>query len=334
MNPRIVGLRVAVITFATLASFATVSSQDSGTQYWSPLEPFRIEVDRTNTEVRGLLDRWERIGSELQRNSNSFAGTYRKDGYRGWILRWAPGAGFVYFYHSEGLSLIDFSYGDVEVTPNEIRFIPEREMRVTFRETTLRTPLVWVPAQTQQLRYMIPKNEIKDFGQYVAGLSDYNDFNGPCCEFDPFFAEPVSTVDLARSNSVIYIPDEYQQFIKRPITGYVNFVGKRRIVKHYGLAGKFYEASLGECSLRPIAINVGSFHGIRKNMLLRVMGDQFDLPGQFIKVTSVHRRTAVALLIRAVDDSRNETYLQSDKRISFPLIRPGMRVTTSPILGN
>jgi hypothetical protein len=104
-----IGLRVAVITFVILASFTSASSQDSVTQYWSPVEPFRIEVDRTNTEVRALLDRWDRIGTELQRKSNSFAGTYRKDGYNGWILRWAPGAGFVYFYHSEGLSLIDFS---------------------------------------------------------------------------------------------------------------------------------------------------------------------------------------------------------------------------------
>ena len=328
-------LRVAVITCAILASFATVSGQDSGTQYWYPVEPYRIEVDRTNPEVRGLLDQWERIGSELsQRNSNSFAGTYRKDAYRGWILRWSPGAGFVYFYHYEGLSLIDFSYGAVAVTPTEIQFIPEREMSLTLMGNKLRTPLVWIPAQTQHLRYMIPKTEFNDFGQYVAGLSHYNDFNGPCCEFDPFFAEPVSAVDVIRSDSVISVPDEYQQFIKRPITGYINFVGKRRIVKDYGLTGTLFQSRLGECSLRFIAINVGRFHGISKNMLLRVMGDQFNLAGQYIKVTSVRRRTAFAVLIRPVDDKGNETYVESDKRISLPLIRPGMRVTTSPIMNH
>ena len=60
--------------------------------------------------------------------------------------------------------------------------------------------------------------------------------------------------------------------------------------------------------------------------------------GQFIKVTSAGRRTAVAVLIREVDDRDNESYpldpFESDKRVSLPPIRPGMRVTTSPILNN
>ena len=319
-------------TLVILALFTTVSGQDPGTRYWSPVEPYRIEVDRTNSEVRALLDRWERIGSELERNPNGFAGTYRKDGYRGWILRWAPQTGFVYFYHYEGLSLIDFSYGDVAVTPTGIRFIPQRQMKVTFRGTTLRTPLVWIPAQTQHLRYMIPKIELKDFGRYVAGFSDYNDFNGPCCEFQPFFVAPVPAVDVGRSHSGISVPDEYQQFIKQPITGYVTFVGKRRIVKDYGLDAKLFSSSLGECSLRTIAINVGRRHGIRKNMLLRVVGDQFNVPGQYIKITAVQGRTAVAVLIRRVDEHGNETYVDSDKLITLPPLRAGMRVTTSPII--
>ena len=47
---------------------------------------------------------------------------------------------------------------------------------------------------------------------------------------------------------------------------------------------------------------------------------------------AVHRRTAAAVLIRQVDDNGNETYIQSNEPISYPPLRPGMRVTTSPIL--
>lgn len=330
-------LRIVRMLFVTVVVFGVVKAQDSDAQFWYPVEPFRIEVDRQNPEVRALLERWDRIGNEARDSTNSFAGTFLKSGYRGWILRWAPHAGFIYVYHSEGLSIIDFSYGKVEVTSSEIRFIPERDMRETFRGIKLKTPLTWVTAQSPRSKYMVPKDEVKDFGQYVAGLGHYTDFNGPCCEFDPFFVSPRSTVELAGSDAAVLVPDEYQRFMRQPITGRIVSVGKRRTVKAYGLHGKFYSHYFLEgCSLTPLAIDVGRIHGIRKNMLLRLAG-QSDLPGQYIQVTSVGRQTAGAVLIRDVDDGNNESYIDnpaSDQRISYPPIRPGMRVTTSPILKN
>jgi hypothetical protein len=72
-------------------------------------------------------------------------------------------------------------------------------------------------------------------------------------------------------------------------------------------------------------------------MLLRIAGVEF-LPSQYIQVTSVGKRTATAVLIRNVDDRNNESYIDdnpaSDQRLSYPPIRRGMRVTTSPILNN
>ena len=322
-------LRPVLMLLITIVVFAVTKGQDPESQYWYPVEPFRIEVDRQNPEVRALLERWDRIGDET-RNI-----TYQKSGYRGWLLRWAPRAGFVYVYHSEGLSIIDFSYGKVETTSSEIRFIPERDMRETFRRNKLRTPLTWVAAQSPQLKFMIPKNEIESFGQYMAGLHDYNDFNGPCCEFDPFFVSTVPTGELVLSVLPIVVPEDYERFMKRPITGRIVSIGKRRIVKSYGLEGQLYSHHFAESSLTPIAIDVGKIHGLRKNMLLRFVGDQFNMPSQYIQVTSVGRETAAAVLIRDVDDRNHESYIvnpESGQRISFPPIQPGMQVTTSPIL--
>ena len=320
-----IGLRVALTILITVSVSAVVKGQD----YWYPVEPFRIAVDRQNPEVRQLLERWDRIGAEAE------GLIYQKSGYRGWLLRWAPQAGFVYVFHSEGLSIIDFSYGKVEVTSSEIRFIPERDMRESYRGNKLNTPLTWVAAQSPRLKFMIPKDEIQNFGQYVAGLRDYNDFNGPCCEFDPFF---VSTREVTSGVAAIVVPDEYQRFISRPITGRIVSVGKRRIVKSYGLEGKLYSQSFEKSSLTPITIDVGRMHGLRKNMLLRFTGDQFNLPDQLIRVTSVGRQTASAVVIRSVDDGKNESYLVNlsgpNQRINFPPVRPGMRVTSSPILNN
>lgn len=318
MSIKSIERRLVLILVVTVASFGVARGQESEPQYWYPVEPFRIEVDRGNPEIRELLARWDRIGTEAQGSTNRFAGLYVKSGYRGWLLRWAPGAGYVYVFHYEGLSIIDFSYGKVEVTASEIRFIPERDMRETYREQPLKTPLNWVATQAPQWKFMIPADELKDFGEYVAGLSVYNDFNGPCCEFDPFFVAPTATGEVAG----ITVPDKYQRFVKRPITGSIVSVGKRRVVKEYGLEGKFFSHSfLEKTSLTPVTVNAGRNHGLKKNMLLRFAGAQFDLPGEYIQVISVGRQTATALVIRGAD-------------ASFPPIRPGLRVTTSPILDN
>ncbi len=85
-------------------------------------------------------------------------------------------------------------------------------------------------------------------------------------------------------------------------------IGKRRIVKSYGLRGELYGHAFEASSLTPIAIDVGRRHGLRKNMLLRFAGDQFNLPGQYIRVTSVGSQTATAVLIRPVDERNNESY--------------------------
>jgi len=225
-------LRVALIFLLTVVFFAVATGQVSESQYWSPVEPFRIEVDRHDPEVRELLERWDRIGAEVQ-------DMYQKSGYNGWLLRWAPHAGFVYVYHSEGLSIIDFSYGKVEVTASAIRFIPERDMREVSRGQKLKTPLIWMAAKSPQLKFMIPRDEIKDFGQYVAGLREYNDFNGPCCEFDPFFVSP-GRGEVMSGISEIVVPDEYRRFMSPPLTGRIVLIGKPRIVKSYGLYGKLY----------------------------------------------------------------------------------------------
>ena len=330
------GFRIVLLLFVTLGAFGVTKGQEP--QFWYPVEPFRIEVDRQNPEVRALLERWDTIGNEARDSTNGFAGTFLKSGYRGWILRWAPHAGFIYVYHYEGLSIIDFSYGKVEVTSSEIRFIPERDMRETFRGIKLRTPLTWVAAQSPRSKYMVPKAEVKDFGQYVAGLSYYNDFNGPCCEFDPFFVWRATNAEPARSDEAVLIPDEYQRLMRQPITGRIVSVGKRRTVKYYRLQGKFYSHNFLEgASLTPIVIDAGRIQGLRKNMLLRITGSEF-LPSQYIQVTSVSRQTATAVLIRNVDDRNNESYIDdnpaSNQRLSYPPIHPGMRVTTSPILNN
>src|SRR5690349_21420811 len=138
---KFISLRAAFILLVTVALFNVTKGQVSESQYWYPVEPFRIEVDRKNPEVRELLERWDRIGNEAQGISSGAAGTCLKPAQTGWLLRRGRRVGFVYCYRAEGVSIIDFGYGTVGVMADALQFIPEDDMRETLRDRKPETPL-------------------------------------------------------------------------------------------------------------------------------------------------------------------------------------------------
>src|SRR2546430_489778 len=137
-------LRCLLLLFVFIpVCWPSVCAQSRPEEYWQPIEHTQISLDRNDLQVRTLLSRWSEIGEDLKTNSNPFAGTYEMLGYVGYFLRWSPDKGFIYVFHSEGLSIIDFSYGQVRVTPTEILFVAEREMKETWRGQKLKTPTAW-----------------------------------------------------------------------------------------------------------------------------------------------------------------------------------------------
>lgn len=323
-------LIVAVLLLPCLNQ--NVASQQD--QYWEPTEHYRIEIDPHNAEVRALISRWNEIGEEIKSSKNPLAGTYEKTGYRGWLLRWSPAKGFVYVYHSEGLSIIDFSFGKVRVTSDKILFDPEREMKETFRETKLTTPREWIPADSTAGSYLVAAQEIKAFGNYVGGFGNKNDFIGPCCDFDPFFFSPKQMTRDPRATSLV-VPAAYESFIRKPINGKIIYVGKKRFVRNYRLDGDLYYQLFTNASLTRVGLNVGSQRGVRKNQLFRLIGQPDP---QYLKVTAVGKRTSSGVVIRDRNDDGSETYFKSangtpdSREKPFPPLQAGIKVTTSPIL--
>lgn len=288
--------------------------------------------DAPKEELESLKSRWTAIEQELKHPTNEFAGTYVVGGeMRQSILRWAPDNGFVYVYVYERLDVIDFSYGRVKITPSEITFIIEREQRSKDQENQLRmTPSRWIPAKWKNRRYMIQIERIADFGNYVAGFNAYNDFNGPCCEFIPFFV-----LGGDDNSGGIYqkpsVPKEYEAFIKSPIEATIISVGKRRIVKDYGSEGELYGHLHLLASLTSVRIDVGRRLGVKRDMLFRLV-EQPDF-WQYLKVTRVGEDFSEGVVVRDLDDSGQETYLvelNPERRKAFPPIKIGLKVTTSP----
>jgi hypothetical protein len=325
-------LQQVVLLTCLAVCLSLTSAQVKKEEYWEPIESSRILVDTADPEVRTLLSRWEAIGAGLSTTANPSSGTYEKFGYRGYFLRWSPENGFIYVYHSEGLSIIDFSYGKVTVTSEGVVFNPEREMKETFRGQKLKISRKWIPITVEERIFFVAEEEIKNFGDYVAGFGRYNDFNGACCEFSPFFTK--SDKPNQHKSFPAVIPLKYQQLIKQPIKAQITFVGKKKVVNNYGLEGELYSTLFQKASLTPIIINAGRASGVRNNLLFRLIGE----PGpQYLKITRVRNKMSNGVIIRDVDDDGKERFfdydalLKAPKEIRFLPIRIGTRVTTSPI---
>lgn len=325
---------------AMFSSIVPCQAQIEGREKWE--SGFRESVnsawylpDAPQNELSELKSRWENIEKELKSTSNEFAGTYLRYGaMRSGILRWSPDNGFVYIYVYEWYSVLNFSYGKVTVTPSEVIFTVEREQKLkNVDDTPHLTPQNWIPATWKRTNYLISSTEVSDFGNYTAGFGQFNDFNGPCCEFSPFFARVSANRAPAFSDKPI-LPNKYQRFIKQPINAKITFIGHKRFVKNYGLEGSLYGQLFMKASLTPIRISAGKSQGVKQNMLFRLINNPDQ---QYLKITSVKLNYSEGIIIRDIDDEGRELYLDASnskkgeyKKKPFPLIRIGTKVTTCP----
>lgn len=316
-----------------LASAPTVEAQADHSERFEHgfehFEPWYLPSAATREDADALKARWRAIEEELKTNAGGTAGTYIQRGaMRSGYLRWAPGAGFVYFYVYEDYAVLDLSYGKVTLTPSEIVFEVERELRSDPRDGPRPMPRRWVAARWKTGDYFVPVERVHDFGNYVAGLAEYNDFNGPCCEFAPFFSKAAEARAAAETERPV-LSKEYERFMRRPIEAVIKSVGRERLVKDYGLEGTFYGSWLGDVRLTPVRISVGRRHGVKRNLLFRFLSGP---GGQYLKVTRVGSTYSDAVIIRDVRDE-GEGPCFDDNTLDYvtcPPVTVGARVTTSP----
>jgi hypothetical protein len=304
---------------------------DLGPDYY---RPWHLPDETTREEAAALNARWKALGEELKATPNEFAGTYFDGGdTRQSYLRWAPGGGFVYLYVYEHFAVLDFSYGKVEVTPTAVVFTVERERRgLESAHPPSPMPRRWVAARWKLVNYLVPEKEMADFGMYVGGFGRYNDFNGPCCDFTPFLRDkprraPQTSFDVPST------PAPYARLMRRPVEATIRFVGRKRVVRGYGLEGELYGQHFERASLTPVRIDAGRGRGLKPGLLLRLVGEP---EGQYLKVTRVRASRSEGVLIRDVDDDGRETYYDFDsggkepRRKVYPPVKVGTRVTSAP----
>jgi hypothetical protein len=273
-----------------------------------------------------MLQLWESIGEDLKTERNELAGTYVKSGYSaGYFFRWSVNKGYVLIPYFDQSLITDFSFGKVTfVDSSEVVFTPERELRGGRSMGTM--PRKW----TALGRYFVPVEMLKDFGDYMAGLGEYNEFNGRCCEFAPNFL--AHKIDKPEAESEYPVPPKYARFIRQPIKAAVTFVGKKKTVKDWGFQGQLYGEWMERAVLIPVRISAGRTHGVKPNMLFRLVGEPDFY--QYLQIMKVQRQTATGYVVRDISSGGTETYqdFETEQKKPLPPIKVGMQVTTSPVL--
>ena len=336
-------LRAALFAAALLAcAYSSAAAQtadaDEREQFESGYEDtnktWHLPSGTTKKEAASLNARWKALGEELKSDACEFAGTYLSGGEtRRSLLRWAPGGGFVFLYVYENFSVLDFSYGKVSVTPTAVVFNVERERKgLGGGSAQGRTPRRWVAARWRTANYLVPEGEVAEFGEYVGGFDEYNDFNGPCCEFAPFLSSAARR-DALKSFEEPSLPAPYARLMRGPIEAKIKSVGRRRVVKDYGMEGEFYGQWFERASLTPVTIDAGRNRRVRRGLLFRIVGSPY---GQYLKIVRVRPSSSEGVIIRSVDDDGLETFYDSEDGRSepqkkvYPPVNVGARVTTSP----
>lgn len=294
-------------------------------------EPWYLPEAVGKREAEALNSRWKALAGELKSTADEFAGDYKEFGaMRHTYLRWAPGGGFVYLYVYEHYAVLGFSYGKVTVTPSEIVFTVEREERASGRAAGV--PRRWIAARWRDSNYLIPAKDIADFGNYVGGFEEYNDFNGPCCEFAPFLSDRARR-DAGKDFERPSVPRRYARFMRRPIEAAVRFVGRKRVVENFGLQGTLYGRHFDKASLTPVRIDAGRRHGVRPGLLFRLVGAP---EGQYLLIRRAGPASSDGVVVKQVDDDGSETYYDFNsgaggpERKVYPPVKVGTKVTTSP----
>jgi hypothetical protein len=294
--------------------------------------------DFTEEDGAAVVARWKAVGGR-EANAHAWAGDYFSGGStHGTFMRWSPGGGFVIAHVNKcAAQAVAVVYGRAEVTPTVVKFVPEFSKGTHGHGQHARpaapppAEMRFVPVEWRGERLLVPEERMGDFGDYIAGLGQYNDYDiyiflDYTAFLTQFGGRETGEGDGARPaaerRARPSVPPGYEKFLKRPIRATVVGVGRTRDVRDYTDKGLRGEATHGLARLTFVTLNVGREHGVGERMAFRFAGPE---QGSTVRVVRAGARTSTALVIGGLDP---------DEKARRPPLRPlagvGDRVTTSP----
>jgi hypothetical protein len=336
---------VVVVVTAMLACAPEASAQldqwgfwENGVteHWWLSSEDFKAEDATT------AVARWEQIGAA--KDARAWAGDYFRGGEtHGTYLRWSPSAGFVIAHVDKcAARVMGLVYGRVEATPELVQFFPELDKQSagahgghhgggTQHAAAPRAVLRFVPVEWRGARLLIAEGEMGDFGDYVAGLGEYNGYDAFfILEYNPFFSRSVEGAEEKKEEdgggAPPVVPPGYERFIKKPIEARITSVGRRDLKTDYTIEGEHTSQTFTRASVTHVTINAGTEQGVKERIVFRVAR---PAEGDTVFILRAGPRTSTAIVVRDVDERGAETFYDSEIEKRHSKVARGWRLTTS-----
>jgi hypothetical protein len=300
--------RFAAAAMCLLFAHAAVLAQVGGDDRWvnGITEPWWFESNRyTAEQAAAARTLWERIG---ETEGDGWAGDYAVNmEVRAHFLRWSP-KGFVFFNVNTCMSNVDeVSYGEA-VTDSSFYFDVD----------TPRGSQRYVKVKWGEQRYLIEKDEVSAFCDYVAGFGEYN---GPNLLGNAQFLSRLG--DGERPTALLpTVPPEYKQYVRKPVDARLTRVGKAYVEVNP-------ENEWWDELVTPVRLDAGSDQGLKRGMTLHALdSDEYD---ERVELTRVGRNYAHGIIIRNVRKRPGVKLTEWDDGKDEPRapIAVGWRLTTS-----
>ncbi len=306
-------------------------------------EPWWLPESISRDDTNQVQIRWSAIENENTTSraeewtGNYFSGSETHGSY----LRWSKQSGFVLVHVDKcAAQVMSFSYGRVVSSADFIQLLPENAASARQNHGHLMQAATrFLPVSWRGNFYLVPEDEIADFGDYVAGLGKYNEWAGNYIEIAEFFTRfgkevssvETTSIDKSEPNNLLkdrpVVPPGYERFIKKPIDALITTVGKSYVKRDS-------EDESWDDLLTPVSINVGSAKGLRVKMSLRVVSSrEFGNDDEFVEVTQVSLHSAKGVIKRPVRKRPCVKFDPADdcKDPDYQTIKTGWRITTVPL---
>lgn len=295
----------------------------------------------TSADAGVAAARWKEIGDELARgDSEVWGGDYFRGGdTHGTYMRWSPRAGFVIARVDKcRAAVMGIVHGRVEATTGLVRFFPEFEKEAVRshghhaaaqQAARPRDVIRFVPVRWRGERLLVAEGEMEGFGDYAAGLGEYNGYTDfMYVEHTTFFSRSGAREGDARPGDAPVVPPGYERFLKRPIEARVTSVGRRVLRRNYTVNGGHTSQTFGHASLTHVTIDAGTGQGVKAGMVFRVTRPG---EGDTVVVLRAGRRASTAAVIRDVGDGGAETFYDNSesRERQHSTVARGWRLTTS-----
>ena len=175
---------VALLLMASPTAFAQASAPIDQNGRWlnGVSEPWWFPESISKDDINNVQLKWAAIENEnTTSHSEEWTGNYFSGSdTHGSYLRWSKQNGFVLLQVNKcAAQVMSFSYGKVVSSADLIQLLPENAAseRQNHQHAT-QAATRFLPVSWRGDSYLVPEDDIADFGDYVAGLGKYNEGAG------------------------------------------------------------------------------------------------------------------------------------------------------------